>query len=100
MLTRLQRYCFTIKYKKGTSLYLVDTLSRAALPNPVHVRVTDFGVFRTELTEESDTHNPRLTETNESRLREETKKDENLSNLMATIAQGWPDDRKQPPQPQ
>lgn len=99
MLMRLQRYRFTIQYKKGTSLYLADTLSRAALPTPVHARVTGFEVFRTELTEESDTHNPRLTETTESRLRDETKKDEHLSKLMATIAQGWPDDRKQLPQP-
>ena len=36
MLMRLQRYRFTIKYKKGTSLHLADTLSRAALPTPVH----------------------------------------------------------------
>ena len=56
MLMRLQRYRFTIKYKKGTSLYLTDTLARAALPTPVHARVADFEVFRTELTEESDTH--------------------------------------------
>jgi len=99
MLMRLQRYRFTIKYKKGTSLYLADTLSRAALPTPVHARVTGFEIFRTELTEESDAHNPRLTETTESRLRDETKKDEHLSKLMATILQGWPDTRQQVPQP-
>lgn len=98
MLMRLQRYHFTIKYKKGTSLHLADTLSRAALPTPVHARVTGFEVFRTELTEESDTHNPRLTETTESRLRAETRKDEHLSKLMTTIVQGWPDDRNQVPQ--
>ena len=99
MLMRMQRYRFNIKYKTGTSLYLANTLSRAALPTPVHARVTDFEVFRTAITEKSDTHNPRLTETTEYRLRDETKKDEHLSKLMTTIAQGWPNDRKQVPHP-
>jgi len=96
MLMRLQRYHFTIKYKKGTSLYLTDTLSRTTLPTPVNARVK---VFRTELTEKSDTHNSCLTETTESHLRDETKKDKHLFELMAAIAQGWPDDRKQALQP-
>ena len=99
MLMRLQRYSFVIKYKKGTSLHLADTLSRAALPTPTHARVTGFEVFRTDLTEESNTHNPRLTENTESRVREETKKDEHLYKLMSTILQGWPDDKNQVPQP-
>ena len=99
MLLRLQRYRFTIKYKKGTSLHLADTLSRAALPTPVYARVKGFEVFRAEMTEDSGTHNPRLTETTESRLRDETKKDEHLSKLMTTIVQGWPDSRNQVPPP-
>ena len=32
MLMRLQRYQFTIKYKRGLTLFLADTLSHAALP--------------------------------------------------------------------
>ena len=75
MLMRLQRYSFVIKYKKGTSLHLADTLSRAALPTPTHARVTGFEVFRTALREKCNTHNPRLKENTESRVREETKKD-------------------------
>ena len=74
MFMRLQRYRFTIKYNQGISLHSADTLSRAALPTPVYARVTGFEVFRAELTEDSGTHNPRLTETTESRLRDETKK--------------------------
>ena len=99
MLMRLQRFCFTIKYKKGTSLHLADTFSRAALPTPVHARITGLEVFRAELTEDSGTHNPRLTETTESCLRDETKKDEPLSKLMTTIVQGWLYSRNQVPQP-
>ena len=64
MLLTLQRYRLTIKYKKGTSLHLADTLLRAALPTLVHTRATGFKVFRTERTE---------------RLPVETKKDEHLN---------------------
>ena len=42
MLMRLQRYQFTIKYKRGPTFYLADTLSRAALPHPITARVQDF----------------------------------------------------------
>ena len=83
----------------GRQLYLADTLSRAALPTPVHARVTDFEVFRTELTQESDTHNSRLIGTTEWRLRNGAKRDEHLCKLMNTIAQRWPEDTKQLPQP-
>lgn len=39
MLVRLQRYQFSLQYKKGTSLHIADTLSRAALPAPVHAKL-------------------------------------------------------------
>ncbi|CAB4002182.1 Hypothetical predicted protein [Paramuricea clavata] len=35
MMMKLQRYSFKVTYKKGKSMYLADTLSRAALPDPV-----------------------------------------------------------------
>ena len=59
MLMRLQRYRFTTKHKKGTSLYLADTLSRAAL-RTVWIKVNK----RTyEITPDSNTtmadHQPR-----------------------------------------
>ena len=99
ILMRLQRYRFTIKYKKGSSLHLADTLSKAALPTPTHARVTGFEVFRTDLTEESQTPNPRLTENTESRVHEKTNRDKHLSMLKTTILQGWPEDRNNVPQP-
>ena len=34
MLMKLQRYRFDLTYKRGTTLHLADTLSRAALPQP------------------------------------------------------------------
>ncbi len=62
MLMRLQRYQFTIQYKKGTTLHIADTLSRAALPTPIHAKVSGFEVFRLELETAYDDHNPRLTD--------------------------------------
>ena len=103
MLMRLQRYRFTITYKKGTSLHLADTLSRAALPAPVHARVTGFEVFRTNLMAEFHNNNPRLKEDTEPRLlgetNKETNKDTPLSKLATTILRGWRDDRTHVPKP-
>ena len=46
MLMKLQRYRFHLTYKRGATLHLADTLSRAALPQPTSARVTHFDVFR------------------------------------------------------
>ena len=81
MLMRLQRYQFTITYKRGPTLYLADTLSRAALPHPITARVRDFDVFRMEMESDCNTRNPRLTEITENQLREETSKDTTLNTL-------------------
>ena len=43
ILMRLQRYQFTVKYKRGPTLYLADTLSRAALPHPIGILRSDEG---------------------------------------------------------
>ena len=76
MLMRLQRYQFSLQYKKGTSLHIADTLSRAALPTPVQENVTGFEVFRLELEHSDNDHNPRLTDVTEELLKSETKKDQ------------------------
>ena len=43
----LQRYTFTIVYRKGTAMWLADTLSRTLLPRK-QVQVDSFEVFVTE----------------------------------------------------
>lgn len=58
MLKTLQRYQFSLRYKKGTSLHVADTLSRAALPTPVQAKVTGFEVFRLELEHPDNDHSP------------------------------------------
>ena len=90
MMMRLQRYSFKVVYKKGSSLYVADTLSRAALPTPVEAKVTGFEVLRLELMEEENERNPRLVDSTELRLQEETAKDEMLNALYGVIVQGWP----------
>lgn len=93
MLMKLQRYSFRVVHKRGTSLYVADTLSRAALPQPVHAKVTGFDVFRVELQQTYTSHNVHLTQPTEINIREETQKDEVMSALCKTIVQGWPEKR-------
>ena len=75
MLMRLQRYNFTLQYRRGTSLHIADTLSRAALDTPVEAKVTGFEVFRTELRSEYPTHHPRLTTQTEKQIKNEIQND-------------------------
>jgi hypothetical protein len=56
-------------YKARTSLYLADTLSRAALPQAHEAKVTCFEIFRLDL-EKTRTANPRISEVTFSELRE------------------------------
>ena len=43
ILMSLQCYQFTVKYKRGPTLCLADTLSRAALPHPIGILRSDDG---------------------------------------------------------
>ena len=94
MLMRLQRYQFTIQYKKSTTLHIADTLSRAALPTPTHAKITGFEVFRLELENSCNGHNPRLTDVTEQLLMAETQKDSILTDLQHTITHGWPENKQ------
>ena len=95
MMMKLQRYIFKVLHKRGTSLYLADTLSRAALSQPVSVKVTGFDTFRVELQHTFTDRNVRLTEPTETKIREETQRDKVMSALCKTIIYGWPDQKSQ-----
>jgi hypothetical protein len=95
MMMRLQRYHFDIKYKPGPTMYLADTLSRASLQQPVAAQVTGFEVFRMSIEEPEE--NPYLTMPTVQKLKEETCKDDTLSQLYAVIAGGWPSNKEQVP---
>ena len=88
MLMKLLRYRFHLTYKRGTTLHLADTLSRAALPQPTSARVTHFDVFRIEMEHEQNSRNLRLQETTENHLPEETSKDVTLATLHKVIVYG------------
>ena len=90
---RLQRYRFKLTYKRGPTLHLADTLSRAALPQPVAAKVTNFDVFRLEIESQYSTRNQRLEESTENNLRVETEKDTTLTALHNVIVHGWPENR-------
>ena len=94
MLMRLQRYQFNVVYKKGTSLYIADTLSRAALPTLSTNETTNFEVFRLEVHNQYPEHHPNLHKETEMQLRQATQSDTVLNKLYIIIEKGWPDDRK------
>lgn len=93
MLMKLQRYRFNLTYKKGPTLHIADTLSQAALPQPTSARVTHFDVFRMEMESEQNSRNPRLEESTENHLREQTSRDVTLTALYQVIVHGWPEDK-------
>lgn len=88
MVMRLQRYSFQIEYKRGTSLYLADTLSRAALKTPTLTNTTGFDVFRLDM--EDVGHNDRLSSDTSQALQRETMADPQLAELANTVLAGWP----------
>jgi len=106
MLLGLQRYNYEIVYKKGSQMYLADTLSRAFLQseecssNTPEVLITD--VAGDDLTSEEieQIHmadylpipEPRLQE-----IREATKADDSLRTLQEAILRGWPESRHKVP---
>ena len=92
MMMRLQRYSFKVVYKKGTSLLIADTLSRAYLPKPISAKVTGFEVFRVDL-EETREENPRLLPKTMAMLKDEVQSDCTMRDLVLTIVSGWPEDR-------
>ena len=92
MLMRLQRYHFTVTYKPGPTMYLADTLSRAALKKPPSAKVTGFEVFR--LMVENPPENTRLTTPTQELLKQETKLDRSLSRLYSVIVAGWPSEKQ------
>ena len=48
MMLTLQRYTFKVEYRKGSSLHIADTLSRAPLPATTHKPIHEENVYRVE----------------------------------------------------
>ena len=101
MRLRLQSYDIRVEYKKGATMYLADTLSRAYLNvsetqrEPCDVRAVKEQVFSAELEQLKHDEDLNVLPRKLRELREETSRDEELKILIQFITHGWPDSRKE-----
>jgi len=94
MMLRLQRYKLDVVYKKGSSLFLADTLSRAPLPTTNVSPQTNFEVFRLDLTPDVTSHTtPGIKPRTFEEVKQATKEDPTMVSLTQTITKGWPDNK-------
>ena len=99
MMLKLQRYQFSVRYKKGKELYVADTLSRAPVadyPSAANAK-QEYEVFRLEIAE-TDIEPNRVTSETMQRIKQETAKDSVLASLCDVVASGWPPERKETPE--
>ena len=96
MMLTLQRYSFTVEYRKGSSLLIADTLSRAPLPDTTHGHLQDELVYRVEF---EDNH-PELSgfqDATVKELRTEASTDPEQKALRTFVKTGWPNDKASVP---
>ena len=92
MMLRLQKYDLNIKYKKGSMMYLADTLSRAylkssSLPSPK----TNFFDEVTDIRMMEDLD---VNEGNISEIKVNTAQDKDMKLVMELVKTGWPQKRR------
>ena len=93
MMMRLHHYDVTISYKKGSKLLLADTLSLHHLESCNDEACSIESDF--EWTDSLDTINQILAcETTTAKLRDETRKDQELQQVKSYIYKGWPGNAK------
>lgn len=83
-------YDLDIRYKKGSEMYLADTLSRHFNGDEVHVVRSDFEEEIEVMTKIQDINQMVASEDKLARLKDETSKDEVLQAVKAAIQCGWP----------
>ena len=96
MMMRLQRYNLKVTYKKGTSLVLADTLSRATLSTTNDSKQTNFEIFRADI--DNIVNDSRITSQTLESIKTATTNDKTLCALLKIITAGWPDNKSQLPQ--
>ena len=85
---KLQRYQFTVQYKKGKELYVANTLSHAAVTvQPSSTAKQECKVFRLEIAE-MDLEPNRVTPDTLKPIRQETTKDPVLAALHTVVMNG------------
>ena len=89
MMIRLQKYYLEVRYKKGSKMFLVDTLSRAFLP----AGEQDENEFETiNMMKYLPVLEERLLQ-----IPRDTEADDSLQVLKAVIQKGWPEDKSNVP---
>ena len=98
MRLRLQNYNIQVVYKRGTTMFLADTLSRAYLEDEPErttprndVRSIKERVFALELEQIRHGEEVGVSPVHLKRLREMTAEDEELQILTNVISDGWPE---------
>ncbi|KAK2556262.1 Transposon Tf2-6 polyprotein [Acropora cervicornis] len=96
MMLTLQRYSFTVEYRKGSSLLIADTLSRAPLPETTHGHLHDELVYRVEF----EDNNPELSgfqDATVQEIRTEASTDPEQKAIRTFVETGWPNDKASVP---
>jgi hypothetical protein len=100
MLLYLQKYSLRVTYRKGSELYIADTLSRAYLkdtggsqpqPDVLNVKEVNFIKKLEAISAIEDIANSkrRLEE-----IKQSTRRDPVMKKLLETIRSGWPEERR------
>ena len=101
MLLRTQKFEYTVKYKKGTEMYIADTLSRGVSPSKTVGNQKREDIFLSECEQEIEKVNMAymvsVSGERMEEIRENTKTDSDLMSLMGYIQNGWPSERKSLP---
>ena len=85
MLMRVKLYNVSLGYKKGSTMYLADTLSRAYLPYDGSQDVAS------EIESISMTQHIRLKPSTLQEIKDHTQKDNSCLELIKVIKAGWPE---------
>ena len=88
MLLKLQRYSFTVTYRKGSTMYLADTLSRAPTPRNNSLDCK-FDIFANEVVN-TQMKPDRLIDSTLELIKKATDSDPVLTSLKPLIKNGWP----------
>ena len=89
LLLHLLSYDTVVAYRKGSELYLADTLSRAPLRDPLFIDSVNLLTDLSANHHTDDLSSPVLKE-----IREFTLRDASLQALIHIIQSGWPDSKK------
>ena len=106
MRLRLQKFDVSVQYKPGPTMFISDTLSRAALPLQKQLEnKSDYLVFQlreeseldAEIEKENMEQNLFVTDQRLCRIREATAEDPEMQTLACIVMKGWPHDKRDVP---